>query len=329
MESIEASVAYKKTPQKQPQKKIRRRARGREARGRLARREQEAARAQAEASKPDESKKARAEAESRSTDPLAKFHHATDDDTEPASRRPSPATFNGNEYGWAPRPRAIRTGRASRRTSTRTFSCPRSPRRMASPVGCFHITPDGKIADTKFKEKSGDDDLETAAERAIDAAEEAAQRQPDPVPTAAARRDQPDGYAFNSIRTRSLSRARCVRVRSRRARARRRAERRRRDRRQRRRSAALYPIALPTAPDGDAAAEGDRAGRVVRPRRSPACSRCSIRQSFLADLKAEGLGIDPQKWKDVGAFGVVKYQVDRRRRSSSGSTRSRRAPRRR
>ena len=31
--------------------------------------------------------------------------------------------------------------------------------------------------------------------------------------------------------------------------------------------------------------------------------------SFLADLKTEQLGIEPQKWKDVGAFGVVKYRV--------------------
>src|SRR5262249_53248570 len=30
---------------------------------------------------------------------------------------------------------------------------------------------------------------------------------------------------------------------------------------------------------------------------------------FLADQKAEGLTIDPQKWKDVGAFGVVKYRA--------------------
>ena len=31
--------------------------------------------------------------------------------------------------------------------------------------------------------------------------------------------------------------------------------------------------------------------------------------SFLADLGAEQLGLDPQKWKDVGAYGVIKYRV--------------------
>jgi TolB protein len=30
---------------------------------------------------------------------------------------------------------------------------------------------------------------------------------------------------------------------------------------------------------------------------------------FLADLKAEKLSIEPQKWKDVGAYGVTKYKV--------------------
>src|SRR6185369_12399065 len=26
-------------------------------------------------------------------------------------------------------------------------------------------------------------------------------------------------------------------------------------------------------------------------------------------LRAEGLGIEPQKWKDVGAYGVIKYRA--------------------
>ena len=70
----------------------------------------------------------------------------------------------------------------------------------------------------------------------------------------------------------------------------------------------LYPIAVPLAPEGDAASkeveqiEASDLGlagvfKVVDP------------TSFLADLKTEALNIDPQKWKDVGAFGVVKYRV--------------------
>ncbi len=69
-----------------------------------------------------------------------------------------------------------------------------------------------------------------------------------------------------------------------------------------------YPIALPTAPEGDAVAKEiasvesfdlTLAGpfKVLDP------------AGFLADLKTEGLSIDPQKWKDVGAFGVIKYKA--------------------
>jgi TolB protein len=70
----------------------------------------------------------------------------------------------------------------------------------------------------------------------------------------------------------------------------------------------LYPIAAPLAPEGDAVAKEianvesfdmSVAGpfKVVDP------------ASFLANLKEEGLGIEVQKWKDVGAYGVMKYKV--------------------
>jgi TolB protein len=69
-----------------------------------------------------------------------------------------------------------------------------------------------------------------------------------------------------------------------------------------------YPLALPTAPEGDAmskeiaqVATFDMSVAGVFKVLDPA--------SFLADLRAEGLSIDPQKWKDVGALGVVKYKV--------------------
>jgi len=69
----------------------------------------------------------------------------------------------------------------------------------------------------------------------------------------------------------------------------------------------LYPIATPTSPDSADAAEIAKvesfdlsvAGvfKVLDP------------QSFLADLRGEGMGLDPQKWKDVGAYGVIKYKA--------------------
>jgi len=69
-----------------------------------------------------------------------------------------------------------------------------------------------------------------------------------------------------------------------------------------------YPIALPTAPENDQVAKEisqiesfdlNLAGpfKVLDP------------AGFLADLKAEGTSIDAQKWKDVGAYGVIKYKA--------------------
>jgi TolB protein len=71
-----------------------------------------------------------------------------------------------------------------------------------------------------------------------------------------------------------------------------------------------YPIAIPVSPLGDqgiakeiaAVASFDMtvAGgmfKVIDP------------AGYLADLKAEGINVVAQKWKDIGAFGVVKYRI--------------------
>lgn len=71
----------------------------------------------------------------------------------------------------------------------------------------------------------------------------------------------------------------------------------------------LYPIAVPISPEGDQA--------IAREVSTVASFDLSVAgifkvldpKSFLADLKGEGVSIEPQKWKDVGAFGVVKYRV--------------------
>src|SRR6185312_5697725 len=70
----------------------------------------------------------------------------------------------------------------------------------------------------------------------------------------------------------------------------------------------LYPIATPLAPGAD------QAGKEVAQVEATDLSLAGVfkvvdPKSYLADLNAEKLGIEPQKWKDVGAFGVVKYQA--------------------
>jgi TolB protein len=71
----------------------------------------------------------------------------------------------------------------------------------------------------------------------------------------------------------------------------------------------LYPIAVPTSPDGDAAAAKEIAQVASFDLSVAGVFKVLDPQGFLADLRSEGLGIDPQKWKDVGAFGVVKYKA--------------------
>ncbi len=71
----------------------------------------------------------------------------------------------------------------------------------------------------------------------------------------------------------------------------------------------LYPIAVPLSTDSD-----PTLAKLVAEVQSFDLAVASWFQlldptSFLADLRAEGLSIEPQRWKDVGAFGVVKSRA--------------------
>lgn len=71
----------------------------------------------------------------------------------------------------------------------------------------------------------------------------------------------------------------------------------------------LYPIAVPASPEGDATTAKEVAQVASFDLSVAGVFKVLDPQGFLADLKAEGLAIEPQKWKDVGAFGVIKYKV--------------------
>jgi TolB protein len=71
----------------------------------------------------------------------------------------------------------------------------------------------------------------------------------------------------------------------------------------------LYPIAVPASPEGDPAAAKEIAQVASFDLSVAGMFKVLDPAGFLADLKAEALGVDPQKWKDVGAFGVVKYRA--------------------
>jgi TolB protein len=70
-----------------------------------------------------------------------------------------------------------------------------------------------------------------------------------------------------------------------------------------------YPLALPLAVDGDTTVAKEIATVASFDMTVAGVFKVLDPTGFLADLKTEGLGIEPQKWKDVGALGVVKYKA--------------------
>jgi len=176
MEPIEASIAYKKTPAKQPQKKMK---------------------APDPVVKPegvshDETKKVEKKPDEPKpkhkpdtpTDPFAKFHHPTDDDNEQVGKPTTdPGQFNGDQYGWAPETKGHPFWQKLAQDIHQNWEIPQILNVKGTPVGCFHITPDGKIADTKFKEKANDDALDDSVQRALDAVKKLRNENPTPVPT--------------------------------------------------------------------------------------------------------------------------------------------------
>jgi TolB protein len=70
-----------------------------------------------------------------------------------------------------------------------------------------------------------------------------------------------------------------------------------------------YPIALPAAVDGDTTAAREIAQVQSFDLSVAGPFKVLDPQGFLANLQAEGLSIEPQKWKDVGALGVIKFKA--------------------
>ncbi|MEJ7603306.1 MAG: hypothetical protein WKG01_35795 [Kofleriaceae bacterium] len=62
------------------------------------------------------------------------------------------------------------------------WEAPELARGTSEPIGCIHITADGKIAETKFKER-GDDDLATLSESALKGLQRKRNDKPEEVPT--------------------------------------------------------------------------------------------------------------------------------------------------
>jgi len=71
----------------------------------------------------------------------------------------------------------------------------------------------------------------------------------------------------------------------------------------------LYPIAIPVGANSDLASSRKVVKVATFDLGVAGWFKVLDSRSFLADLAKERLDIVPQKWKDVGAFGVIKHRV--------------------
>jgi hypothetical protein len=170
---IEATIAYKKEPKKQPQKNT----------------------APPPVEKPegvsrDENKKPvdkpkdekpKDQAKPDDKNPFGKF--ARDAEDGPATT-PTVGDFNGDERGFAPESKGDPFFGRLRRDMN--FSFPDIAKAGSIPVGCIHLQPDGRIKAVSFDPPigtKGDDDLQIAAEAALGELKKSRARDPEPVPT--------------------------------------------------------------------------------------------------------------------------------------------------
>lgn len=174
MESMEASLAYKKpNAPKQPQKV--KQAPNPEVKPDGVSHDETK---KVEDKKPDPPKD---EKPSKVTDPLAKFHRPQDDDTDTGKPTESIGAFDGSEFGIGD----VTKGDPyfQRLVVDLAWAAPELARSGTdAPIGCVHITADGKIPEHKFKNK-GDDDIATLAETALSDLKKKRNKDPEEVPT--------------------------------------------------------------------------------------------------------------------------------------------------
>jgi hypothetical protein len=172
MEAIEASIAYKKAPAKQPQKKTRQ---------------------PDPIVKPDgvshdetkipEVKKPEDKPKNNDKDPLAKVPDRKEKDDPVGKPTTDVGDFNDNARGFAETTSGDPFFQGLAADFRENWEFPKILSAKGSAAGCLHITADGKIAKTKLDPKSGDEALDDSIERALKKIEKLRNDKPEPVPT--------------------------------------------------------------------------------------------------------------------------------------------------
>lgn len=115
---------------------------------------------------------------------ISKFKHPSDDDPQSGAKpTTSIGQFDGSEKGFAPLNAGDPYWRNLVADFRQVWEYPSVLKASGTPVGCFHIEPDGKIAGVKFDASSGDDSLDDSVQRALKATQKARNDKPQPVST--------------------------------------------------------------------------------------------------------------------------------------------------
>lgn len=191
MEAIEASLAVKKKPAKQPQKKIEQKPPEEKVEGvskddkKVV--EENVCKVNKDCKDGELCKKGKCEAEKvakvedANKDPLAPYPHR-DPDAETGDK-PTTAVgdFNDNDRGWAEESKGHPFFQRVARDFVENFEYPKILQGESS-VGCVHLLADGTVQKYKVDPKSGEDTLDDAVERALKKMKQVRAQSPEPVP---------------------------------------------------------------------------------------------------------------------------------------------------
>jgi hypothetical protein len=175
MESIEASLAYKKpNAPKQPQKV--KQAPNPEVKTEGVSRDENKKVEEKKDEKKDEKKKP-----DEKVDPLAKYRRDQDPDTDVGKEQENVGSFDGSQFGMG----EVTKGDPyfQRLVVDLAWAAPELAKAGAEPpVGCIQLTKEGKIPQTTFKVQ-GDGDLQPLAENALKELKKKRNETPEEVPT--------------------------------------------------------------------------------------------------------------------------------------------------
>lgn len=114
---------------------------------------------------------------------ISRYLRPSPDDSQSGKPAAADGQFDGSEKGFAP----LNTGDPYWANLVADFrqvwELPAVLKVSGTPVGCFHIAPDGKIVNTRFDTPSGDETLDDSVQRALKATQKARNDKPQPVPT--------------------------------------------------------------------------------------------------------------------------------------------------